>query len=280
MNIIRKIMVAATIAIASVNMTACSKVPAGHVGVKVYLLGGEKGVDTEVLGTGRTWVGVNEELYLYPTFTQTIQYSRKDNQEIEFQDKDGTVLSADVGVQYSIEEEQVPQIFQTFRMGNDELSDRVLYRIVRDTFNQLSSGRNVEEIYGSGKRDFLAEINTTVKTKAKEIGVKVDEVSLLGSIRLPANILEALNAKIAATQKAQQRENEVAQAKAEADKKIEEARGTAESMKLTNQEVSDKVLRLRELENQAAWIEKWNGAVPTTLAGEGGSMILSLPGSR
>lgn len=280
MNIIRKMVTVVTLAIASVSMTACSKVPAGHVGVKVYLLGGEKGVDTEVLGTGRTWVGVNEELYLYPTFTQTIQYSRKDNQEIEFQDKDGTVLSADVGVQYSIEEEQVPQIFQTFRMGNDELSDRVLYRIVRDTFNQLSSGRNVEEIYGSGKRDFLAEINTTVKTKAKEIGVKVDEVSLLGSIRLPANILEALNAKIAATQKAQQRENEVAQAKAEADKKIEEARGTAESMKLTNQEVSDKVLRLRELENQAAWIEKWNGAVPTTLAGEGGSMILSLPGSR
>lgn len=280
MNIIRKMVTIVTLAIASVSMTACSKVPAGHVGVKVYLLGGEKGVDTEVLGTGRTWVGVNEELYLYPTFTQTIQYSRKDNQEIEFQDKDGTVLSADVGVQYSIEEEQVPQIFQTFRMGNDELSDRVLYRIVRDTFNQLSSGRNVEEIYGSGKRDFLAEINTTVKTKAKEIGVKVDEVSLLGSIRLPANILEALNAKIAATQKAQQRENEVAQVKAEADKKIEEARGTAESMKLTNQEVSDKVLRLRELENQAAWIEKWNGAVPTTLAGEGGSMILSLPGSR
>lgn len=280
MNIIRKMVTIVTLAIVSVSMTACSKVPAGHVGVKVYLLGGEKGVDTEVLGTGRTWVGVNEELYLYPTFTQTIQYSRKDNQEIEFQDKDGTVLSADVGVQYSIEEEQVPQIFQTFRMGNDELSDRVLYRIVRDTFNQLSSGRNVEEIYGSGKRDFLAEINTTVKTKAKEIGVKVDEVSLLGSIRLPANILEALNAKIAATQKAQQRENEVAQAKAEADKKIEEARGTAESMKLTNQEVSDKVLRLRELENQAAWIEKWNGAVPTTLAGEGGSMILSLPGSR
>lgn len=30
----------------------CSRVPPGHVGVKVYLLGGEKGVDTEDLGGG------------------------------------------------------------------------------------------------------------------------------------------------------------------------------------------------------------------------------------
>lgn len=264
------------------GLAGCSKVPAGNVGVKVYLLGGDKGVDHEVLGTGRYLLGLNEELYLYPTFTQTVQYDKAGavDQEVGFQDKDGTALAADVGVQYSIQKDKVPQIFQTFRMGNEELSDRVLFRIVRDAFNKHSSIRSVEEIYGSGKKGFMEEINTEVKTKAAEIGVKVDEVSLLGRIRLPETILNALNAKIAATQKAQQRENEVAQAKAEADKKIEEARGTAESMKLTNLEVTDKVLRLRELENQASWIEKWNGQLPATMAGEGTTNLLNLPTTR
>ena len=38
---------------AVVMLSSCSKVPAGHVGVKVYLYGSNKGVDNEVLGVGR-----------------------------------------------------------------------------------------------------------------------------------------------------------------------------------------------------------------------------------
>lgn len=267
------------VVLAILGLAACSKVPAGNVGVKVYLLGNSKGVDSEVLGTGRYWIGWNEELYLYPTFTQTVQYDKAGqfNQEVNFQDRDGTQLSVDVGVQYAIEKDKVSQIFQTFRKGNEELSDSVLYRMVRNAFTQEGSQRSVEEIYGSGKKDFLVAVNNTIKKDALSIGVKVDEVSLLGSVRLPQNILTALNAKIAATQKAQQRENEVAQAKAEADKKIEEARGIAESMKLTNVEVTDKVLRLKELENQANWIEKWNGSLPKTVMGESASVLMQLP---
>ena len=51
--------------------TGClRKVPAGNVGIKVYLLGGEKGVDAEQKGPGRYWIGWNEDLYLFPTYKQ------------------------------------------------------------------------------------------------------------------------------------------------------------------------------------------------------------------
>jgi regulator of protease activity HflC (stomatin/prohibitin superfamily) len=68
---------------------------------------------------------------------------------------------------------------------------------------------------------------------------------------------------------AQQRQNEVAQAKAEADKKIEDARGTAES-----------ILRVAEAQSKANKIlaesltpefvqyealQKWDGKLPTTM---------------
>ena len=42
------------------SVAACSYVPAGNVGIKVNLLGGDKGVDSEVLGVGRYWIGWNE----------------------------------------------------------------------------------------------------------------------------------------------------------------------------------------------------------------------------
>ena len=52
------------------SAVGCSRVPPGYVGVKVNLLGGAKGVDTEELGVGRYFIGPNTELHLFPTFTQ------------------------------------------------------------------------------------------------------------------------------------------------------------------------------------------------------------------
>ena len=39
------------------SVAACSYVPAGNVGVKVNMLGGAKGVDTEILPVGKYWIG-------------------------------------------------------------------------------------------------------------------------------------------------------------------------------------------------------------------------------
>ena len=67
----------ACIALVGVSLAACSTVPAGHVGVKVYLLGGSKGVDSEELGVGRYWIGWNEQLYIFPTYMQNYTWTRE-----------------------------------------------------------------------------------------------------------------------------------------------------------------------------------------------------------
>ncbi|TON13997.1 transposase, partial [Vibrio parahaemolyticus] len=72
----------------------------------------------------------------------------------------------------------------------------------------------------------------SVSDNVADIGIIIEKIYWIGEMRLPKQIVQNINDKIAATQKAQQRKNEVAQSKAEADKKIEEARGTAESIKL------------------------------------------------
>ncbi len=77
----------------SFGTVACTKVPSGHVGVKVYLLGGSKGVDSEELGVGRYWIGWNQELYLFPTFTQNTVWTAdsregsENDESITFQNK-------------------------------------------------------------------------------------------------------------------------------------------------------------------------------------------------
>ena len=82
----KRIPAAAMLCLLSV-LAGCSKVPAGNVGVIVNLYGSEKGVETREVGTGRYWVGVNEELYLFPTFTQTETWGGKE--AISFQTVEG-----------------------------------------------------------------------------------------------------------------------------------------------------------------------------------------------
>lgn len=262
----------AMIAILAGSVAACTDVPAGNVGVKVYLLGGEKGVDTETLGVGRYWIGWNEDLYIFPTFMQNYVWTKNPNEgspndeSISFQTADGMTANADVGISYSLEPDKVATIFQTYRRGVEEITDTFLRNMVRDALVKEASNKPIEYVYGAGKAELMAAVQKDVSDQVGPIGIKIDKIYWIGEIRLPEVVLKSINAKNAATQMAQQRQNEVAQAKAEADKKIEDARGQAESIlrvaeaqAKANQLLADS-LTPEFVQYQA--ITKWDGQLP------------------
>lgn len=257
------------------SVAACSYVPAGNVGVKVNTLGGDKGVDTEVLGVGRYWLGWNEELYLFPTFMQNyvwtaaVDEGSPNNESISFQTADGMTANADIGISYSIDPNKVADIFQTYRRGVEEITDTFLRNMVRDALVKQASTKPIEYVYGAGKAELIADVQADVAEQVGDLGIKIDKIYWIGEIRLPQTVIDSINAKNAATQMAQQRQNEVAQAKAEADKKIEDARGTAESILRVAeaQAKANKVLAdslTIELVQYEA-LQKWDGKLPTTM---------------
>lgn len=259
------------------TLAACQYVPAGNVGVKVNLLGGDKGVDTEILGVGRYWLGMNEELYLFPTFMQNYVWTKDPNEgstndeSISFQTADGMTANADIGISYSIDPNKVTEIFQTYRRGIDEITDTFLRNMVRDALVKQASNKPIEYVYGAGKAELIAAVQADVASQVSSIGIKIDKIYWIGEIRLPSTVIDSINNKNAATQMAQQRQNEVAQAKAEADKKIEDARGTAESIlkvaeaqakanRLLAESITNELVRYRAL-------EKWDGVLPRMTGG-------------
>jgi len=262
----------ALMAVAMGALVACDYVPAGNVGVKVNLLGGDKGVESEVLPVGRYWIGINEELYVFPTFMQNYVWTKdptegsENDESISFQTADGMTANADIGISYSIDPDKVAMIFQTYRRGVDEITDTFLRNMVRDALVKQASNKPIEYVYGAGKAELIAAVQKDVADQVSPIGIKIDKIYWIGEIRLPAVVLDSINNKNAATQMAQQRQNEVAQAKAEADKKIEDARGTAESI-LRVAEAQAKANRLLAdslspefVQYQA--ITKWDGILP------------------
>lgn len=268
-----------------VFLTGCTNVPSGFVGVKVYLLGGPKGVDTEVLGTGRYMIGVNEQLFLFPTFQQTYTWTAsleddKHDESISFQTKEGMQVNADVGISYSLDREKIPLIFQKYRRGVDEITDTFLRNNVRDAFTEASSTMTVESVYGEGKVDLMKQVLEKVRNTVGPIGIVVDDIYLVNSIRLPENVVKALNAKIEATQRAQQRENELREAEAEAKKNVAKAEGEAAALLATAKAQADantilaKSLTAELVELKR--IEKWNGSVPQVLGGDKAGTVVDL----
>lgn len=265
----------AAIALATVALAACSKVPAGHVGVKVYLLGSSKGVDSEELGTGRYYIGINEELYLFPTFMQNYVWTAGNDtgsshdESISFQTAEGMKVNADVGISYSIDPTKVGKIFQTYRRGIDEITDTFLRNMVTDALVLAAGSKSIEYVYGAGKAELMDTVLKSVQSQVGPIGINVTKIYWIGEIRLPDPVIKSINAKNAATQMAQQRQNEVAQARAEAQKKVEEARGEAESITLKAQAQAEANRILAEsITSQLVIykaIEKWDGIVPKVM---------------
>ena len=266
--------------------TACTKVPAGNVGVKVYLLGGDKGVDSEELGVGRYYIGINEELYLFPTFTQNYVWTMDakegspNDESITFQTVEGMTVGADVGISYKINPEKVTTIFQKYRRGIDEITDVFLRNMVRDGFVNVASTKKVENVYGAGKTEMIKEVEEYVKAQVSDIGIEIERIYLVGQLRLPAQVTAALNRKIEATQKAEQRENEVREAEAEAEKKIAEARGIAESILkvATAQAKANKMLAksITPAFVEYKRIEKWNGVKSQVVLGADSTPLINI----
>jgi len=254
-------------------VSACSKVPAGNVGIKVYLLGTDKGIESEELGVGRYWVGINQELYLFPTFTQNYVWTSsavegsENDESITFQTKEGLSVNADIGIAYHIRAEEVNKVFQKFRKGVDEITDVNLRNYVRDAFNSVASTKTVEYVYGAGKSELLTDVENLVRDQVSPVGIELEKISIIGSFRLPKQVLAALNSKIEATQRAEQRENELREAEAEAKKVVAQAKGKAEA-RLEQAEAEAKANRIvaNSLTSQLIEyrkIERWNGALPT-----------------
>jgi regulator of protease activity HflC (stomatin/prohibitin superfamily) len=262
----------AALALLAGSVAACSTVPAGHVGVKVYLLGGSKGVDSEELGVGRYWIGMNEQLYIFPTYMQNYTWTREpdatgnEDESISFQTVEGMTANADVGISYQLDPTRINKIFQTYRRGVEEITDTFLRNMVRDALVKQASTKPIEYIYGAGKAELMAAVQADVQKQVSDIGIKIDKIYWIGEIRLPQTVIDSINAKNAATQMAQQRQNEVAQARAEAEKKVAEARGEADSILLkakaqaeANRELSASITT--DLVQYRA-LEKWDGVLP------------------
>lgn len=271
------------------SATGCTRVNPGYVGVVVTNTGSDRGITIEQPGYVWHWITTN--VYEFPTFVQTAKWTRevtegeKVNQEASFNSGEGLTITADVSLSYRLAADHVKEFYVKFR--SDDLTtftDGYLRNVVRDAMNAAASAYPVEQIYGPKKEEFLAKVKQRINDQVKPIGIIVEQFGVIGTMRLPEQVVAALNAKITATQQAMQSENELRVAQAEAAKRVAAAEGDAKAkfaaavgqakanLELANS-ISPQLIEWRRLEIMG----KWNGVLPVVQTGSSGGMILNIP---
>ncbi len=237
----------------------------GYVGVVVDMLGDEKGVESKELHVGMHWIAPWKSVYQFPIFEQNHTW-QGDHEGFNFQTSEGLGISADLGITFHLRPESIPVVFAKYRRGMEEITHTLIRNYVRDSINKAASKMTVEDLYGKGKEAFFDEVEKHVREDMAHIGIDISRIYLIGRFQFPQNVLAALNSKIEANQRAQQRENELREAEAEAKKQVAKAEGQAKCVvaQAEAEAKANKLVAASITPELIQWnaTQRWDGRMP------------------
>lgn len=241
----------------------------GYVGVVVDLLGDNKGVESKELHVGMHWIAPWRSVYQFPIFEQNDTWEGE-RENFNFQTTEGMAVSADIGITYHLRSDSIPAIFQRYRRGMDEITHVFIRNYIRDAINKSASRTRIEDLY-SGKESFFEDVESHVRQDLAPIGIELSRIYLIGRFHFPPTVISALNAKIEAVQRAQQRENELREAEAEAKKQIAKAEGQARCaiVQAESESKANILLSQSVTAELIQWqaVQKWDGKLPSVTSG-------------
>tara|TARA_R110000868_G_scaffold376939_1_gene642191 strand:- start:529 stop:1134 length:606 start_codon:yes stop_codon:yes gene_type:complete len=197
-----------------------------------------------------------------------------------FQTSEGLPVKAELGISYHLEQNRIHELFGKYRKGMNEITQLYVRNILRDNLNKLSSKINIEDLFADKKESFFNQVHENINAELNAVGFNISHVYIIGKLNVPEIVTEALNKKIEATQRAQQRENELRESEAEAKKIVAQAKGEAESLiidakskaqanDLISKSLTPQLLKWKH-------IEKWDGKLPNTIAGSDSNVLLNI----
>lgn len=224
------------------------RIDAGCVGIKVNLVGNNRGVDeiTEVTG----WVlymPLFTQIHEFPVFTQV-----KDYEPFHINAKDGSEFSVDPTFSYYVDRNKVPAMFSQYRRSLKDLEDTYIRNVIMDSYRIVANQFPSDSLI-SNRQQFETKVQNMLQNELNKEGFIFQQ--LTSNLTAPQSLKDAIDAKNRTTQEAYQAENKLRQAEAEAKAKIIAAEAEKKANDL-------KASALTPLIIQQMYIEKWDGKLP------------------
>lgn len=269
----RKTLVLA-LGLSALALAACNQVEPGSVGIRVHQYGSDAG-KMDILQVGTYMPQWGTTTYEFPVSTKNYTFTRSQtegqgvNEEFSFQDISGLAMTADLGVNYSVNPEKAPVLFSKYRAliasskePLDAIVDGPLRNEIRDSLIRHASALPVDELYGPKKAAVLSAVEADVRGFFAPLGLQVEHLFWVNPIRPPDTVIAQINARVANEQQARAEVSKVDTIKARAQQAEAEATGKAQALDVEGEAIrrNPEVLRIRA-------IEKWNGVLPQVTSG-------------
>lgn len=291
---IRKIIGAMAIALAVAGMTGCGEkveVPPAHVG-KIMTKDGYQDnlIPTSKLRLDACWAYCDRLVVL-----DVADHAYQENLSI-FIPEDKLNLGVSVKTTLSINPKKTAELFTSVPpteqssylslIESQKIYNTYASQIIQTETREYLSKFSIAEIASSNER-----INSELRDRLSKVVEQRTPFSVryvgLTNIQYPQIIIAAQEASAERREAIQREEAQLQVSKVQLERELQEARMTraiekekaeteAVAQRTLAESVDPRVLELKKLENQRAWIEKWQGGVPQTVLGDGANTMMMM----
>ena len=187
---------------------------------------------------------------------------QKNEAKADAASKDLQIISTVIATNYHLMPETVDEVYQKIGLA---FEDKLIQPAVQEVIKAVCAKYTAEELIAR-RGEVKSAIRTELADRLAIFNIKVIEVSV-ADFNFSNTFNDAIEAKQVAEQKVAQAKNELDRIKIENEQKISQAKAEAEGLKIQRQEITESLLKLREIENQRKAIEKWDGKLPSVTGG-------------
>ncbi|MDO8446127.1 MAG: prohibitin family protein [Deltaproteobacteria bacterium] len=187
---------------------------------------------------------------------------QKNEAKADAASKDLQIISTVIATNYHLIPETVDDVYQKIGLA---FEDKLIQPAVQEVIKAVCAKYTAEELIAK-RGEVKSAIRTELADRLSVFNIKVIEVSV-ADFNFSNTFNDAIEAKQVAEQKVAQAKNELDRIKIENEQKISQAKAEAEGLKIQRQEITESLLKLREIENQRKAIEKWDGKLPGVTGG-------------
>ena len=256
----RKIILVTVIGFIVITVFASiTTVPTGYVGVKTKFGKVQDDVIQEGLNTKAPFI---EKIVKIDCRTQKIETAS------EGSTKDMQTVSISVAINYNVNKNTANSLYR--EVGTD-YKNIIINPAILEAIKSSMAQYTAEELI-TKRTEVSNAIQDSIVEKIADRGFIVTEFNIT-NIDFSEQYDQAIETKAVKQQEVMTAQAELEKQKIQNEKEISEAEKDAKVMELQNAQITDKTLKLKELEIQQKLAEKWNGQLPTTSLGENIPMI-------
>lgn len=240
-------------------MLCVTFVPANTVGIRWSAI---SGTSEKTLDEGIHFKSPIDKIYCIPTTVQ-----ERTIKDVMVQTKDAQFVTSTINIKFKVDKKNAYSVYKGYGTL-DELKKNIVSNYAQKSIESVVTQYNVIDVLGEKKNEIYKKSSEQLAEMFADEGVSLVQLTIKDT-NAGDEIEKAIAAEAVAKKKVETAEQNRLKAEKDAETKIIKAKAEAEANKILTKELTDSVLTDK-------WIDKWNGQLPSTVAGDNSDFMIGL----